>query len=287
MFGKLLIDAVRANYLSRGVAFTRHYTKSPQCVPSRTSMITSRYAHEVWTPDNGRGLARSTKTGALDSNCVAAWSRAFCEAVSAQQNVTATLLDAVQSAGYRFAPFGRFDIGAGVLDDYPGTDGDGWHDGPELGILARGAAIEGAIDARGPRANTDTADPNAYPADQRRAGAASAWLLADAPAAGQAPFFLWCGLMIPHPPYDTNATWAAHVNASAPADVPAQVPRGATHAYDAFMSRAKHVWGEFVSYTDADITRMRRAYWGAVAEMSELLRELLHAAEVSGLLRSG
>jgi len=41
-------------------------------------------------------------------------------------------------------PFGRFDIGAGILDDYPGTDGDGWHDGPELGILARGAAIEGA-----------------------------------------------------------------------------------------------------------------------------------------------
>jgi hypothetical protein len=32
--------------------------------------------------------------------------------------------------------------------------------------------------------------------------------------------------MIP-PPYDTNATWAAHVNASAP-DVPAQVPRDAT-----------------------------------------------------------
>jgi hypothetical protein len=79
-------------------------------------------------------------------------------------------------------------IGAGVLQDYPGTDGDGWHDGPELGILARGAAIPGAIDARGPRANTDSSDPDAYPADQRRAGAAKAWLLGDEPA-GREPFF--------------------------------------------------------------------------------------------------
>ena len=284
MFGKLLIDALRSNYLSQGVTFVRHYANSPQCVPSRTSMVTSRYAHEAWTPNNGQGIARSTKTGALDSNCVLAWNKAFCEATAARQNISATLIDAVQAAGYRFAPFGRFDIGAGVLDDYPGTDGDGWHDGPELGILARGAAIEGAIDSRGPRDNTDTADPDAYPADQRRAGAARAWLLADEPR-GKAPFFLWCGLMIPHPPYDSNATWAAHVNASAP-DVPAQVPRNATHAYDAFMSRAKHVWGEFPAYSDADITRMRAAYWGAVAEMSELLRELLHAADASGHLNN-
>ena len=285
MYSKLLIDAVRANYLSRGVTFARHYTTSPQCVPSRTSMVTSRYIHESWTPNNGQGLARSTRTGALDSSCVAAWGRAFCEATAARQNVSATFLDGLQQAGYRFAPFGRFDIGAGVLDDYPNTDGDGWHDGPELGILARGAAIGGAIDARGPRASTNTADPDAFPADQRRAGSARDWLLADAPQ-GKAPFFLWLGLMIPHPPYDTNSTWAAHVNASAPTDVPPQVPSNATHAYDQFMSAAKHVWGEFPGYSAGDITRMRAAYWGAVAEASELLRQVLHAADASGHLNN-
>jgi len=204
--------------------------------------------------------------------------------MAARQNISATLIDVMRAAGYRFAPFGRFDVGAGVLQDYPGTDGDGFHDGPELGILARGAALPGAIDARGPRANTDAADPDPFPADARRAAAAKAWLLADDPA-GRAPFFFWCGLMVPHPPYDTNATWAAHVNASA-REVPAQAPRAAAHWYDAFMSEKKHVWGEFVTYTDADIARMRRAYWGAVAEASELVRQVLHAADVSGHLNN-
>jgi arylsulfatase A-like enzyme len=247
-------------------------------------MFTSRYIHDSWTPNNGQGLARSPVTGALDSSCLSIWGHATCAAMAARQNVSATLVDAVRAAGYRFVPFGRFDVGAGILDDYANTDGDGFHDGPELGILARGAALPGAIDARGPLANTDTADPDAYPADARRAAAAKAWLLADAPA-GKEPFFLWCGLMIPHPPYDTNRTWAAHVNATAP-DVPAQAPRLGTHWYDSFMSDKKHVWEEFTGYTDADLTLMRRAYWGAVAEASELVRQVIHAAETSGHLNN-
>jgi arylsulfatase A-like enzyme len=284
MYATLLVDALRVNYLSRGVTFARHYTNSPQCVPSRTSMFTSRYVHDSWTPNNGQGLARSTRTGALDESCVAHWGRAACAAMADRQNVSATLVDAVRAAGYRFAPFGRFDVGAGILQDYAGTDGDGFHDGPELGILARGAALPGAIDARGPLANLDAADADPYPADARRAAAAKAWLLGDDPA-GKAPFFLWCGLMVPHPPYDTNRTWAAHVAPGAPG-VPAQAPRLAAHWYDAFMSEKKHVWAEFPQYTDANISAMRRAYWGAVAEASELIRQVLHAAEVTGHLNN-
>jgi arylsulfatase A-like enzyme len=284
LYSKLLIDALRENYLSMGVNFVRHYTNSPQCVPSRTSMITSRYVHDSWTPNNGQGLARSPVTGKLDSNCLLIWGQQFCEEAAARQNVTATMIDLVKAAGYRFAPFGRFDVGAGIMDDYPNTDGDGWHDGPELGILARGAAIEGAIDSRGPLANLDSTDPNPYPADVRRSAAARAWLESDNPE-GKRPFFLWCGLMVPHPPYDSNSSWLAHVNASS-VDVPQQIARGATHYYDQFMSRAKHVWGEFVAYTDADITAMRKAYWGAVAEASELIREVLHTAETTGHLNN-
>ena len=36
-------------------------------------MMTGRYVHEMDTTNNGQGLARSTKTGKLDSGCVAAW----------------------------------------------------------------------------------------------------------------------------------------------------------------------------------------------------------------------
>ena len=183
MFTTLLIDALRVNYLDAGVNFARHYTNSPQCVPSRTSMFVSRYVHESWTPNNGQGFARSTRTGALDDSCVAFWGRAACAAMADRQNISATLVDAVREAGYRFAPFGRFDVGAGILQDYPpNTDGDGFHDGPELGILARGAALPGAIDARGPLANTDSADPDPFAADVRRAAAAKEWLMDDDPA---------------------------------------------------------------------------------------------------------
>jgi arylsulfatase K len=286
MYTKLLIDAVRENYLNFGVNFVRHYTNSPQCVPSRTSMVTSRYVHDSWTPNNGQGLARSTVTGLLDENCVSTWgNRSFCEMTAARQNVSKTLIDVVKDSGYRFAPFGRFDFGGGILQDYPGTDGDGWHDGPELGILARGAAIDGPIDSRGPRANTNSNDPNPFPADQRRAENAKAWLHADDPLASK-PFFFWTGLMIPHAPFISNSTWETHVNATSPSDCPEQVAENATHYYDSFMSKKKHVWDEFASYSDADITRMRTAYWGAVAEASELLREILLAAYNTGHLNN-
>jgi hypothetical protein len=39
---------------SEGVNFVRHYTNSPQCVPSRTSMLTSRYVHDTDTSNNGQ-----------------------------------------------------------------------------------------------------------------------------------------------------------------------------------------------------------------------------------------
>jgi len=58
------------------------------------------------------------------------------------------------------------------------------------------------------------------------------------------------------------------------------------HWYDAFMSEKKHVWAEFDNYSAANVTRMRRAYWGAVAEASELVRQVLHAADMSGHLNN-
>jgi hypothetical protein len=106
-------------------------------------MMTSRYVHETGTTNNGQGLARSTKTGALDSNCVADWDDATCTQFAQRQNVSQTLLDVVAAAGYDLQLFGRFDVGAGILDDYPGTTGDGFHGGPYLGTLARGANIPG------------------------------------------------------------------------------------------------------------------------------------------------
>jgi glycosyltransferase involved in cell wall biosynthesis len=100
MYAKLQLEAFKATWLSQAVVFTRHYTNSPQCVPSRTSMVTGRYVHETGTTNNGEGLARSTKTGQLDSSCVAQWGAPTCAAFAARQSTNYTFLDLLAAAGY-------------------------------------------------------------------------------------------------------------------------------------------------------------------------------------------
>lgn len=257
-----------------GVNFVRHYTPSPQCVPSRVAMMTGRYPHETGCTNNGQGLARSTKTGKLDSNCVAAWNATQCAAFSDRQNVTATLLDVVAAAGYNMQLFGRFDVGAGILDDYPGTTGDGFHGGPYLGILARGADISGVTKAP-PWNTTVTTDPDPYSDDERHVAAAIDYLSTWRPG-GDTPLFLWVGLIAPHPPYDSNATWESHVNGSA-VDVPPQPSN--LSAFDRYSSVSKGCW---VNYTEAQIRTMRTAYWGASGEAIDLLVRVVEAARAAG-----
>ena len=276
------------SWVSQGVTFARHYANSPQCVPSRTSMMTGLHVHESLSPNNGQGLSFSTKTGLLDSNCVAIWSRTWCRALAAKQaaaGVNSTLLDQAAAQGYELALFGRFDAGAGILDDYAGTTGDGWHDGPELGILARGAAIWGSVD-REPWMRTDDADPDPYNGDVYKQEEVLAWIEKRGASGGEgsAPFFLWLGMLCPHPPYDTNSSWLAHVNTSGAFDVPAQVPREGTHPYDAYMSKAKAMWD--LDYSDSQVREMRHAYWGAVAEAAILMREVILRAFNYGLLNN-
>ena len=198
MYYKLILGELRNDFISKGTTFARHYCNSPQCVPSRTSMVTGRYVHESLTPNNGQGLALSTKTGALDENCISNWNERWCSEIAQKQNISATLIDMMAGAGYELALFGRFDIGAGILQDYPGTTGDGWvrtafdarrfrshvadlvlcfqHDGPELGILARGAALVGAMDS-GPWNSTDENANDPFAADQAKANEVRGTLL--------------------------------------------------------------------------------------------------------------
>lgn len=284
MYSKLQLDTFKRNWLTDATIFTRHYTNSPQCVPSRTGMMTGRYVHTQFTTNNGQGIAFSTKTGALDENCVLYWGRPWCAAAAARQReagVHTTLLDLAAAQGYDLALFGRFDAGAGILQDYPGATGDGYHDGPELGILARGAGVWGEIDLE-PYNKTDDGDSDPYQADVKKQGEAIAWLEARSPRA-PAPFFLWLGMLCPHPPYNSNSSWLAHVNASN-VDVPPQLPRNATHFYDAYMSKSKGLWEE--DYTDAEVKRMRHTYWGAAAEATLLMEGVLRAANQRGLLNN-
>jgi len=282
-YDKLKLRTVKAELVAAGVNFARHYTASPQCVPSRTSMVTSRYAHELDTTNNGQGIAASPKTGRLDSGCVKSWGAPICSELAARQRVNYTFLDRLEAAGYDMQLFARFDTGAGVLDDWPahGPTGDGFHNGPELGILARGANIAGATKEE-PLNATRTADAQPYAVDQRVGADVVDFLTRHDPASAK-PFFLWMGLLAPHPPYSTNASYLAHVNTSS-VDAPPLVARAATHPYDRQMSVLKNVWQH--EYSDADVKRMRAAYWGAVGEAMLIVETVLEAARATGHLNN-
>jgi arylsulfatase A-like enzyme len=210
-----------------GVNFVRHYCNSPQCVPSRTSMITSRYVHETGTSNNGQGIARSPTTGLLDSNCVKRWNQSQCDLFAARQNVTATLIDLIGAANYELILFGRFDLGAGILDEYNGTTGDGFHGGPSLDILARGAGIEGSQKAE-PWSTTVENDTSPHASDVNKMDEVLEYMSTHDPSEYGRPWFFWFGIADPHPPYDSNSTYLARVNQSA-VDVPPSVPLSEMH----------------------------------------------------------
>jgi len=247
-------------------------------------MIVSRYVHESLTPNNGLGFARSTATGKLDSYCVSSWSHEQCLEFAARQNVSATLFDAVAATGaYDIALFGRVDVGAGVLDDYLGgnsTQGDGFHFGPDYGILARAAGIEGLSDTD-PLDTFTQDDAEPYAGDAFEAAAAVTWITARTPS--EKPFFLWVGLLDPHPPYNTNQSFLHQVNCNDNCSLasPAQPDWAAMHPYDITMSRRKDVVAE---YTAHQLKEMRKAYWGACAEALGLLADVISAANASGNL---
>lgn len=282
---KLKIEHIKSRLVDNGVTFARHYTNSPQCVPSRTALMTGRYAHEARTTNNGNGLARSTMTGLLDTGCVAAWGESECELMAAHQgNQNFTILDLLKSAGYDLQLFSRFDAGAGIIQDYPQhqPSGDGFHGGPSLVILGRGADVPGTTKEE-PFNATSSGDKNPYEVDQATGDRVVDFLTNHDPAS-PSPFFLWMGLIAPHPPYDTNSTYAAHLNASNLDPGPPLPLRSAMHPFDARMSLLKNCLG--ADYTPAQLVKMRSAYWGAVAEAMEIVVRVLDAAGATGHLNN-
>merc|ERR1712195_184647 len=51
---------------SEGTNFVRTYAESPQCVPSRASMFTGRYTHEIKAWSNEQGVAGIPSSGQVD-----------------------------------------------------------------------------------------------------------------------------------------------------------------------------------------------------------------------------
>jgi arylsulfatase K len=100
--------------------------------------------------------------------------------------------------------------------------------------------------------------------------------------AGSPPFFLYCSVVNPHPPYTSNATWEAFVDRASLTDslTATKLTYGVRqHPADAFASASEGVpleWNEAVAHD------MALAYHGQIAEVDDMLGRVLAALDESG-----
>eukprot|EP01063_Lacrimia_lanifica_P011129 TRINITY_DN1790_c1_g4_i1.p1 TRINITY_DN1790_c1_g4~~TRINITY_DN1790_c1_g4_i1.p1 ORF type:complete len:571 (+),score=183.33 TRINITY_DN1790_c1_g4_i1:52-1764(+) len=261
----------------RGVNFVRTYAASPQCVPSRTTMFTGRHTHEIKAWANEQGLAGNPR-GGLDKTCVHYWGVDMCQRMAKEQNVTFTMLDAMQDVGYDFEIFGKVDVGAGVVAKTTWGTATGFHGGPTANIMTRTADIRKPTKPD-PITITNDEDNNVHPEDQKMFPRCIDFLKNAASAGADAkPWLLYCSLNIPHPAFQTNATWLQMVHEDKIPN-PTWPNETCFHPADSYMSESKNVWRE---YSEEQILKVRKTYYAMCSETDYMLGEVIDAMHTYG-----
>ena len=289
-----------------GVQFTTVYAESPQCVPSRASMMAGRRTDQIKVWDNFCGIAAAGgNAGAaskLDVHCVAALGAPACAAAAAEQTgvfagTDATFLDRLRGFGYNVTLYGKMHVGAGLDENFPGEinafpfgeDEDGYSHATMMGKeLAR--PLGSAIGMKGARQNAnrswtvpdDVAKPattNDYNTVDSCTRALAGGLFGDLHRGAQ-PQFLYCSILVPHPPYASNSTYMAHT-AGLNITYPAQVPLGRLHPNDVFTATAKHSLDADAAHAaDPGVAEhFRRVYLSMITEADELLGRVIDALD--------
>ncbi len=267
---------------AEGVNFVNTYAASPQCVPSRTTMLAGRRSDQTRTWSNGKGFGMSPD-GNIDAACMQKFDEETCRAWGKEQNLTATFFHSLKNAaGYDVEVFGKVDVGAGVSKDFGShVTADGFHGGPSLPILTRSADIRRPT-KENPMSITNDSDNHVHPEDWKMISNCIDWLnQRGESSAPQDNWMLYCSLNIPHPPFDSNNTWLDYVDDDL-VDVPTWPAHGAAepHPYDSYMSVSKDVQGNF---TEAQIKKVRKTYYAMVSETDYMLGLVLQACKDSGL----
>ena len=263
---------------SKGVNFVNTYAASPQCVPSRTTMFSRRHIHHSKTWSNSQGFAGDADWKDLDPKCLQYYGQDQCEDFAQQQNLSSTIVDMLDEAKCEACLFGKVDVGAGIIESprFPNSAADGWHNGPALGITGRSSDIRQPTKPDPLQITNDT-DNFVHQEDWKTVSKCVEWL-ENRDTDDDDSFFLYCSLNIPHPAFDTNATWLSYVN-DTNVRVPQWLPREKFHPADSYMSQSKNVWRDF---TDDEILKVRKTYYGMCAETDYLLGRVIDAAERTG-----
>jgi len=219
-----------------------------------------------------------------------------------RQNVSSTITQAMAAQGYTVSLHGKMDTGGGPSMNPPTTFAHGFHGtgtwsanpldrhhatqastydfpGVVLHSWATGANIPKPI--FGPLGS-----PNHIDDEHANSSESQDWLTVDECVQflreyrpGDAPFFLYCSVLNPHPPYTSNATYEASVDleqleASVRMASKTWLSRSSTHPADMYMSRSEAVPGDF----DTELARrLALAYFGQIAETDAMLGRVVSA----------
>lgn len=187
-----------------GVSFESAYCQNPVCVPSRCSFLTGLYPHTT-----GHRTMQYLQRGLDEPN----------------------MLKAMKDAGYEVIWLGRNDVIRGDADKTPYCDA--YFDGVRPGdVKAEPEPFDPARLKRGDPPAPAVPGPELYSfhrgrlADGRRGFGAADWGCVEALLAsldriavaragcssGRKPFFIYCSLIFPHPPYCCEDPWFSAID---------------------------------------------------------------------------
>ena len=272
---------------SKGTQFVRHYTNSPQCVPGRSVLWTGRRTNDIHVYNNGIGIA-AMSNGTLDTHCIGSYNKEKCEQLRSMQSINYTMLDAMQSIGYDVHMIGKLHIGAGIMQmpigenltesAFQTADGD-----LSFNALTRSAGILKKFplnesNESGPIKQINYEDPNPH-ADDTQFAQQCVERLDNLGGSDQAsPFFLYCSIIAPHTPWNTNSTWIEGVNLDK--IIMPNWNRSRYNAFDEYTSIYENLWIE--DYSHDEIIDFRKTYYGLNVQADYLLGQVINASMRNG-----
>eukprot|EP01084_Bolivina_argentea_P065862 120056_1 len=271
---------------SQGTQFVRHYTNGPLCVPGRSALFTGRRTNDIHVYNNGFGIA-AMSNGTLDSQCVKDYNKTKCQQMSVFQSINYTILDAMESLGYNVYIYGKLHIGAGIMQMPSQANATVEAFTPAGNLFTFSSITRSAnifkkyyneSNSAGPINSINDTYPNPHPQDATITSKCIQRLNNLANSANSNPFMLYCSLVVPHPPYQTNSTWleGVYINKITIPDW----NRTNYNEFDTYTSLYRNLWDE--NYSNEQLIDFRKTYYGLNVQADYLIGQVINASYLNG-----